>query len=55
MDSSIPLLTLFTNYSEWKMKMVASLKRQDIYEVSIVLGEESFEREDLLNDPFWMQ
>ena len=46
MDSSVPLLTLFTNYSEWKMKMIASLKRQDIYEVSIGLGDESFERKD---------
>ena len=26
--------------------MIASLKRQDIYEVSIGLGEESFERKD---------
>ena len=47
MDSSVPLLTLFTNYSEWKMKMIASLKRQDIYEVSIGIGEESFERKDI--------
>ena len=46
LDSSVPLLTLFTKYSEWKMKMIASLKRQDIYEVSIGLGEESFERKD---------
>ena len=46
MDSSVPLLTLFTNYLEWKMKMIASLKRQNIYEVSIGIGEESFERED---------
>ena len=46
LDSSVPLLTLFTNYSEWKMKMIASLKRQDLYEVSIGLGEESFERKD---------
>ena len=44
LDSSVPLLTLSTNYSEWKMKMIASLKRQDLYEVSIGLGEESFER-----------
>ena len=46
LDSSVPLLTLFTNYSEWKMKMIASLKRKDLYEVSIGLGEESFERMD---------
>ena len=46
MDSLVPLLTPFTSYSEWKMKMIASLKIQDLYEVSIGLGEESFERED---------
>ena len=46
LDSSVPLVTLFTNYSEWKMKMIASLKRQDLYEVSTGLGEESFERKD---------
>ena len=46
MDSSVPLLSLFSNYSEWKMKMIASLKRQDLYEVSIRLGEESFESEN---------
>ena len=46
LDSSVPLLTLFTNYSKWKMKMIASLKRQDLYEVSIGLGEESFQRKD---------
>ena len=28
------------------MKMIASLKRQDLYEVSIRLGEYSFERKD---------
>ena len=51
LDSSIPLLTLFTNYSEWKMKMTASLKRQDLYEVSIGIGRETYENEnDWLND-----
>ena len=51
LDSPVPLLTLFTNYSEWKMKMIASLKRHDLYEVSIGLGEESFESEnDWLNE-----
>ena len=51
MDSSVPLLTLFTNYSQWKMKMIASLKRQDLYEVSIGLGKESYENDnDWLND-----
>ena len=46
MDSSVPLLNPFTSYSEWKMKMIAALKRQDLYEVSIGLGEESFESEN---------
>ena len=47
MASLIPLLTLFTNYSE----MIASLKRQDLCEVSIGLGKESYENEnDWLND-----
>ena len=51
LDSLVPLLTLFTNQSEWKMKMIASLKRQDLYEVSIGLGKESYEDEnDWLND-----
>ena len=47
LDSSVPLLTLLTNYSELKMKMIASLKRQDLYEVSIGLGEELFEIKDV--------
>ena len=53
MDSklSVPLLTPSTRYSEWKMKMIASLKREDLYEVSIGLGKESYENEnDWLND-----
>ena len=51
MDSSVPLLTPFTSYSEWKLKMIASLKRQDLYEVSIGLGKESYGNEnDWLND-----
>ena len=50
MDSSVPLLA-FTNYSEWKMKMIASLKRQGLYEVSIGLGKEYYEnKNDWLND-----
>ena len=48
---SVPLLTPFTRYSEWKLKMIASLKRQCLYEVSIGLGKESYEDEnDWLND-----
>ena len=51
MDSIVPLLTPFTSYSEWKMKMIASLKRQHLYEVSIGLGEESYESEnDWMNE-----
>ena len=45
MDSrlSVPLLTPFTRYSGWKLKMISSLKRQGLYEVSIGLGKESYE------------
>ena len=48
MDSrlSIPLLTPSTRYSEWKLKMIASLKIQGLYEVSIGLGKESYEHEN---------
>ena len=42
----IPLLTPFTRYSEWKLEMISSLKRQGIYEVSIGLGKESYEYEN---------
>ena len=48
---SVPLLSPFTRYSEWKLKMISSLKRQSIYEVSIRHGKESYEDEnDYLND-----
>ena len=53
MDSklSIPFLTPSTRYLEWKLKMISSLKRQDLYEVSIGIGKESCEDEnDFLND-----
>ena len=50
MDSSIPLLTLFTNYSEWKKKMIASLMRRGLYGLSIELGEECFTKNDWLNE-----
>ena len=51
MDSSVPLLTPFTRYLEWKLKMIASLKRLGLYEVSIGLGKESYENEnDWIND-----
>ena len=53
MDSilSVSLLTPFTRYSEWKLKMISSLKRKCLYEVSIGLGKESYEDEnDWIND-----
>ena len=48
MDSilSVPLLTPFTRYSEWKLKMISSIKRQGLYEVFIGLGKESYEDEN---------
>ena len=48
MDSklSVPLLTPSTRYSEWKLKMISYLKGQDLYEVSIGLGKESYEYEN---------
>ena len=46
MDSSIPLLTPFTSYSEWKMEMIAYLKRQYIYELYIGLGKQSYDNEN---------
>ena len=49
MDSSVPLLTLFTNYLEWKKNMIASLMRRGLYGVSIGLGEECFSENDQLN------
>ena len=53
MDSrvSVPLLAPFTSYSEWKLKMISPLKRQNVYEISIRAGEESYEElSDWLND-----
>ena len=48
---SVPLLTPSTRYLEWKLNMIASMKRQDIYEVSIGIGKESYENEnDQIND-----
>ena len=45
MDSilSVPLLTPSTRYSKWKMKMIASLKRQGLYEIYIGCGEKYYE------------
>ena len=53
MDSilSVPLLTTSTTYSEWKLKMIAYMKRKGLYEVSIGLGKESYKDEnEWLND-----
>ena len=52
MDSrvSVPLLSPFTSYLEWKLKMISYLKRQGIYEISIAAGEEYYEEtSDWLN------
>ena len=50
MDSrlSVPLLTPSTRYSEWKLKMISYLKRQGLYEVSIGIGKESYEYDNVL-------
>ena len=53
MDSrvSIPILSPFTSYSEWKLKMITYPNRQYLYEISIGAGEESYEDpSDWLND-----
>ena len=50
MDSSVPLLSAFSNYSEWKKKMISSLMRRGLYGVSIGLGEECFSENDWLNE-----
>ena len=49
MDSSVPLLTLSSNYSEWKKKMISSLMRQGLCWVSIGLSKECFSEIDWLN------
>ena len=46
MDSSIPLLTPFISCSKWKLKMIAYMKRQDLYDLSIALGKYSYENEN---------
>ena len=53
MDSkvSLYLLTPFTSYSQWKLKLTTSLKRQGLYEISIEDGEEYYEEpSDWLNN-----
>ena len=55
MDSrlSVPLLTPSTRYSEWKLKMNVSLKRQGLYEVSTRLVKEYYKDEnDWINDGY---
>ena len=48
---SVPLLTPSTSYSKWKLKTIASVKRQGLYEVSMGLGKESYKYEnDWLTD-----
>ena len=48
---SVPLLTPSTRYLEWNSKMIASMKRQGLYEASMRLGKESYEYEKgWLND-----
>ena len=47
----VPLLTPFTRYSKWKLKMISYLKRQGLYDLSIGIGKESYKYEnDWLND-----
>ena len=48
MDSilSVHLLTPSARYPEWKLNMIASLKRQGLYEVSIGLGKYSYKYEN---------
>ena len=45
MDSrvSVPLLSPFASYSEWELKMISYLKRKGLYEISIGVGDESYE------------
>ena len=53
MDSrvSVPLLSPFTRYSEWKLKMISFLNRKGLYDISIGVGEEYYEEpSDWLND-----
>ena len=53
MDSrvSVPLLSPFTSYLEWKLNIISYLKRQGLYEIFIGAREESYEDpSDWLND-----
>ena len=44
----VPLLTPSTRYSEWKLNMIAYLKRQGLYEVSIGIDKDSYKYENEL-------
>ena len=47
----VPLLSPFTSYLEWKLKMISYLKRQGLYEISIGASEDSYEEpSDWVND-----
>ena len=53
MDSklSIPLLTPSIGYVDQELKMISFLKRQDLYEVSIGIGKQSYDNEnDWINE-----
>ena len=51
LNLSVSLITPSTRYSKWRMKMISSLKGQGIYDVSILLGKDSYEYEnDWIND-----
>ena len=49
LDSSVPLLTLSSNYSEWKKEMISSLMRKGLFQVSIGLDKECFSNIEWLN------
>ena len=46
MNSSVPLLTRSSDYSEWKLKMIICLRRQKIFSVSNGFNINSFESEN---------
>ena len=50
MDSLVPLLTRSSDYYEWNVKIIISLKRQDLLRVSNGLSRKYFEsKNDWLN------
>ena len=46
MNSSVPLLTRYSDYFEWGVKMNICLRRQKLFSVSIGLGRNSFESDN---------